>query len=711
MLTPQHFETALNILQTPVVILDTKYRIIWCNDAYEDVTSTAKSAMLYCDLFSAIPSGNEQHDHVMKTSFKRIITTGKTDRIPIARYDIPKSERLSPGDSGTRYWSIITSPIFDSQGKVTLLLNQPTDITEMVMLQKKVFSDAEPTRSDKAFDTEKSYLQDIYNERSYCNSLVQQAPGFICVLSGPEHICTMTNNAYINLIGKRKVKGKSVQEALPELVAQGFVGLLDQVYQSGEPYIGRATPLQLRRGEQLQLETCYVDFIYQPMKNSAGQVQGIFIQGHDVTEAEKLAQEVAFQAHHDPLTSLPNRRAVQDISSQLAGTDGPHVLLYMDLDHFKIINDRCGHVAGDEMLIKVAEALNKESHRGLLARVGGDEFVMVLEQHNMKQAFATADHLIDHIENIIFYWQGERHSISMSIGMAAFGSTVSTSFTEAMSLADSACFLAKEKGRGRIQISSPDDSEVTAQLDDMDWVTCLKNAIREDRIMLYGQDIVSLSGRAEADGVQRKEVLSRLLSEQGEIIPPSAFVSAAERFGVIEFLDKHIIRKAFAYLNASKQRMKLFVNISGITLSRSSFPSFIANLQPQFENLDPSMVCFEITETAAVNNVEETARRMHELKKFGFEFALDDFGSGMANFSYLEKLPVSYVKIDGEFITRMQDCPVNQIIVESIQKVASLMHIQTIAECIESESLKADLYRMGIHLGQGYVIQKPTPLN
>lgn len=276
-------------------------------------------------------------------------------------------------------------------------------------------------------------------------------------------------------------------------------------------------------------------------------------------------------------------------------------------------------------------------------------------------------------------------------------------------MADSACFIAKEKGRGRIYVSANDDSDVSAQREDMDWVTRLRNAMRDERIVLFGQDIVGLS--ENSNGVARKEVLSRMTDEQGNILSPAHFIKAAERFGVIESLDRHIITKVFAYLRANETAVKLFVNVSGITLSNPAFSNFISKLLRQFPEVTADMICFEVTETAAVNNIGKTAAVMQRLVDLGFEFALDDFGTGAATFSYLDELPIKYLKIDGQFIKGMLEKPVNQVIVESIQNVAQAMRIMTIAESIETPELRALVTKLGIDYAQGYAIHRPSVLD
>ncbi|MCC5880301.1 MAG: EAL domain-containing protein [Idiomarina sp.] len=704
--------SAFDISQAPSILLDAQLRIHWCNHAYVDLLGLTKAQLLNHYLFDALPEESEHNKHQLIQSFDHVIRNKQSHRIAKLRYDLEPTVGEAPESSNVRYWAVINSPLLNSAGEVAYILNQPTDITELVKLDAEsglqVFA---RQSSEFTMAADRGFLALLYQERSRLNELFQQAPGFIAVLMGADYTFEMANNAYRELIGGRPLIGKKLVDALPEVIPQGFLTYLDNVRATGEPFIGKATPVNVRRGKNFEIQQRYIDYIYQPFKDVNGVVSGIFVQGHDVTEAHELHQLVTYQATHDPLTNLHNRRAVQDYVKPLQHTNGPHVVLYLDLDHFKIINDRCGHHAGDEMLVKVAEALNKEAHRGFLARIGGDEFLMVLEGHSIAQAYATASCLIEHIEHIVFFWQGKRYWISVSIGVAAFGHTTNVSFSEAMSMADSACFLAKDKGRNRIQVSVLDDGDTRQQLNDMDWATRLKSAMLDDHIVLFEQRIMNLR---DNHAPPHKEVLARLIEPSGEIVMPGSFIKAAERFGLIGQLDRHIIRKTFAYLAAHRAPVKLFVNVSGVTLSdersEDGFATFVECLLKEYPQVSASSICFEITETAAVTHIERTARMMQTLKDLGFEFALDDFGSGMATFSYLSQLPVSYVKIDGSFVSKIQQNAIAEVIVNAVRDVAQVMGIQTIAECVEEQTLIPRLQSLHIDFAQGYAVQRPQRL-
>ncbi|MGE4336831.1 MAG: putative bifunctional diguanylate cyclase/phosphodiesterase, partial [Pigmentiphaga sp.] len=495
------------------------------------------------------------------------------------------------------------------------------------------------------------------------------------------------------------------------------------------------------------LEQRYIDLVYQPIREPDGEISGIFVQGHDVTDACQLAQELSYQASHDPLTGLLNRREFERRVTALLEADAghpkdpatiewlterqplpaieseppvdgvqesrPHVLMYLDLDLFKIINDHCGHGAGDELLRQVSDLLRRHVRSSdILARLGGDEFALVLRRCPMYAAERVANQLRQAVSDLVFIWQGRRYGVSLSVGLAAFGVPLGVSFQVALSQADAACFLAKEKGRNRVQVYRAEDDEAHRQLHDMDWASRLRDCLAEDRVILYVQRIVGLQG--ERTATPAWEVLARLREPDGNLVAPGVFIPAAERFGLMPTLDRHIIRKAFAMLHElpahQRDDARYFINVSGRTFSQDDLPSFVQGLLLEFPRLRPEHICFEVTETAAVSNPALTARAMQHLVDQGFRFALDDFGSGMSSFAYLRQLPVQYVKIDGEFVRNILHDPVDSAMVEAVAKVARLMGIQTVAEFVESVEVLDRLVSLGVDYGQGFALHRPQPL-
>jgi len=689
-ITSTDFSAIFDHTLSPVVVFDTTFKVVACNQAYEKMLNTKRSTIIGHYLTDVLSSGNDQQDQDLIDSFNSVIASKQPVRIPFIRYDIPNATVVNDNKSDERYWAVVNTPILDEHGAVKYILNQPTDITELVQAREKQELIPLSGATDASqFELGLSFQDLLYKERARVHELFQQAPGFVCILTGKNYTFEMANKAYVDLFAHNKnIIGKPLAEAMPEAVEQGISVLLDEVCATGKPFFARAMEYQVYPDGPDNPKTIYIDFIYQPIRDANDEISGVFVQGYDVTEAHNLNQKVSYQATHDPLTGLYNRREIDHRSQQLQSQPGPHALIYIDLDHFKIVNDRSGHHAGDELLLQVADALKQVTDNGLLARIGGDEFIFLLENCSLTKAKTLARRAARHINDIVFYWQKSRYSITASMGIAEFGSAIDTSYTDALSLADSACFLAKDKGRDRIQVNHPDDADMHQQHKDMDWATRLKEAMREDRIILYAQNIVALS---QVDQVHHKEILSRLVDKDGTIVPPGAFITAAERYGLIEQLDRHIIRKVFqsiVQLQENQQTVPhFFINVSGISLSNPSFKGFIEALLREFMHVDGTKICFEITETAAVANLNRTAKMMNHINKLGIKFALDDFGSGVATFDYLDKLPITYIKIDGAFVTDLKTRPIGEAIVQSIQNIAQIMGVKTIAECIEDVEL------------------------
>lgn len=522
--------------------------------------------------------------------------------------------------------------------------------------------------------------------------------------------------------------GHELAVVLPEVVPQGFLSKLNRVYDTGIPFIGRALPIALQREVVAPLEQAFIDLMYQPIRDNHGHITGIFVQGHDVTEAHRLSQLVTHQATHDPLTGLANRRLLEDLSTSFELADTHCVIVYLDLDHFKVINDRCGHGAGDRLLVQVADTFRTNiGPNDFFARIGGDEFVMVLKCVMIDQAMAKAHQLRDAIRAMTFVWDGRKYSVTLSAGLALLGGESGFRFAEALSLADSACFLAKEKGRNRIQVGEVDDEEICRQKRDMDWATRIRQAIEDDRILLWVQQIVPTlrdvdrTSTKSADGALQTmtrsrcfEVLARLQGLDGDIVLPGAFISAAERFGLVEELDEHIVRKLFDVLESNASRLSdamFFVNLSGVTLSRQDFKRIVLDAMKRYPGVVPDQICFEVTETSAITHLARAAETMRSLMDEGFSFALDDFGSGMSSFGYLGQLPVTYVKIDGEFIKAIDEEMAGAAIVEAVAKVAKAMNVVTIAEHVEKLELVPRLKELGVDMVQGYALHVPESID
>lgn len=438
------------------------------------------------------------------------------------------------------------------------------------------------------------------------------------------------------------------------------------------------------------------------------------IQTTEGLQARKEAeQNLHYLSFHDTLTNLLNRkeferrlRAAVDDSKRF---NQPNVLMYLDLDQFKIVNDTCGHVAGDELLKQVTRSLQLHIRESdTLARLGGDEFGILLENTSKEQAIALAERIRQDIKDLRFSWQDKPFAISISIGMVAINEDTS-SVHELMSCADMACYAAKDKGRDGIQWYSEDDAEYNQRRNEMQWVGKIKQALEEDRFMLYFQPMKGLQPSCEGE---HGEFLVRLY-EAGGLVPPGAFIPAAERYNLMPLIDRWVVENVFQYLSESglgkQDEGTFFINLSGTSLSDNAFFKDIRTLLKKYD-IKPNRICLEITETAAIDNLTDAVEFITEIRDEGFKFALDDFGVGMSSFSYLKTIPVDYLKIDGSFVKNLLNDPIDKGIVEACNRISHAAGLQTIAEFVEDQETENALKAMGVDFGQGFGIAKPGPL-
>ncbi len=454
-----------------------------------------------------------------------------------------------------------------------------------------------------------------------------------------------------------------------------------------------------------------------PIKDEKGRVVRIAGIAEDITE-RKIAQEtISFMAYHDALTKLSNRNAFEHkLITAIERADAQqtqHVLMYVDLDQFKIVNDTCGHAAGDEMLKELATLLQSTIKEGVtLARLGGDEFGVLIEDEQIEYGVQLGQQLLDVIQEFRFYWDGRKFSVGASIGLVVIEGT-GRSMSELLSAADMACYAAKEKGRNRVHVYNEDDEELLQRHGEMQWVSRLKAALEEDQFVLYQQVIAPL--QAQGAGVRHHEFLIRLLDENGTLIPPGAFLPAAERFDLMPALDRWVVRNICKHIgqhagdNFNDQQSISFINLSGQALTDDSFIEFILQ-EFNDNNINPESICFEITETAAIANIKTAIKFIKQLKAEGCYFALDDFGTGMSSFSYLNALPIDFLKIDGSFIKGLLEDPMNASIVEAITRIGHSAKLRMIAEWVESREVYDQLIEIGIDYAQGYAIARPAPI-
>lgn len=452
-----------------------------------------------------------------------------------------------------------------------------------------------------------------------------------------------------------------------------------------------------------------------PVRDRNGQIMGCVLVFRDVTKSRAQAHAIYHQATHDALTGLTNRREFERrLERVLAGEQAvPSVLLYLDLDQFKIVNDTCGHAAGDALLRQLATLLqSKVRHRDTFARLGGDEFAALLEHCDVDQGLRVAHALRETMNAYRFRWGDQVFAVGASIGLVPLAGSGWT-LSMALTAADSACYAAKERGRNRVHTYEVGDAELARRRGEMGWVNQIQSALSDDRLRLFYQPISPL--HAAENRLLHGEVLLRLIDDKGQLVLPKAFVPAVERYQQINRLDRWVLKQLFDQLRRSPIAFKehdclISVNLSGQSLGNEEFHEFVLDELTRAP-IYPSSLCFEITETAAIGNLASALRFMDRLRQFGCRFALDDFGSGLSSFGYLKTLRVGFLKIDGTFVRDLLEDPLDLAMVQSVQRVAEVLGIETIGEWAESTAIVDKLRAIGVDHAQGYAVGQPRPFD
>jgi diguanylate cyclase (GGDEF)-like protein/PAS domain S-box-containing protein len=604
------------------------------------------------------------------------------------------THRLLMPDGRTKYVEEWCEISVDAQGKAVSSIGTLQDITERRYAERLLFEEKERAQVTLKSIADAVISTDAAGRIDFLNPIAESLTGW----DAPNAQGRPLAQVY-RIVSEET--GKSVEDPVSLcLKAQKAIELTDQHV------------LLSRAGSSHAVEESAA-----PILRRDGSLLGAVLVFRDVTAARNLSQKVSYQAKHDALTGLINRgefeRRLERVVHTAQSTTTQSVLCYLDLDQFKRVNDTCGHVAGDELLRQVSQLFQQHIRkRDTLARLGGDEFGLLMEHCSLHEARGVAENLIRAIADFSFPWDEHSFSIGVSIGLVAVDQ-LSPAMGQLLDAADNACYLAKEQGRNRVHVHRASDGEKAQRQGEMPWSVRLPQALAEERFRLYYQPIRRSTDDADRLPVDQYEILLQMCGEGGELVPPGAFLPAAERYSLAEDIDRWVITQMFRWLrDHPKQRHDLklcAINLSGPSLGSRSFLSFVIHEMDSI-GLDSRKICFEIKETAAIANLSSAKRFIEALRPRGCRFTLDDFGSGLSSFNYLKNLPVDFLKIDGVFVKDILTDPIDLAMVKSINEIGHVMGKQTIAEFVEDEAILHRLREIGVDYVQGYAIARPSPL-
>ena len=597
--------------------------------------------------------------------------------------------RLRMRGGGYRWFRSRGRSVMGERGKPQRMAGSLTDISDRKQAEAQTLEQKERAQVTLASIADAVITVDTSGNVEYMNPVAERLTGW---RNGEAH--------GIALPAIFVVRDEASGAEIPDPVARAFA--------EGSTIQSEGNVVMRRRDE----EPIAIDYAAAPIRDDARGIVGVVLAFHDVSRERQYAMRLAHLASHDALTGLLNRREFERrvslalVENQYEARN--HAVLYLDLDEFKVVNDTCGHAAGDELLRQVGALLRPRLREGdTLARLGGDEFGVLLEHCAPAPAFAIADTLRKTIGDFHFQWSQRSFKIGASVGVVNVTGGRQT-LAGVLSAADAACYMAKDKGRNRVQVYRPESDEVTLRKGEMEWVNRIHRALAENQFCLYGQPV---RGTRTNDGSPPyTEVLLRLRGEDGDLVPPTSFIPAAERYHLMPAIDRWVIATALSMLarNPGAQGIHA-INVSGASIGDDEFLDFV---RAQFDQhaVAHARVCFEITETTAVASLTKATQFIAMLRALGCRFALDDFGVGVSSFTYLKHLPVDYVKIDGSFVKDMLDEPVNYAMVEAIHRIGHIMGKKTIAESVEDRRVLEALRAIGVDYAQGFAIAAPAPL-
>ncbi|HXT22557.1 MAG TPA: EAL domain-containing protein, partial [Thermoanaerobaculia bacterium] len=590
--------------------------------------------------------------------------------------------RVVTPEGGLRWLAVRGQLIADERGR--RILGVSADVTEHKLAEEALLAEQERAAVTLASIGDGVVRTDAEGRVDYLNAVAEQLTGFTLA------------EALGRPLGE-------VYHVVDELTGQPRPNPVDSCLAEGDVVVLAGQSLLLRQdGEQFAVRDSAA-----PVRDRSGAISGAVLVVQDVTQLRGLEREMLYLARHDSLTGLINRRELErqlEAAISSAGGGRHHCLCYLDLDEFKLVNDSCGHVAGDELLRQLTALLATHVREGdVLARLGGDEFGVLLRDCTLKGAATAAENLCRTVRQFRFTWEDRVFEVGVSIGVVPITADSGT-LSQVLSAADAACYVAKEQGRNRVHLYQPDDRAIAERYGEMQWVHRIQRGFEERRFHLYQQPI-----RPFVEGEPMAEILLRLLGEDGEPLPTPSFIAAAERYHLIRTIDRWVVEEALRIIPERGGGGTFAINLSGQSLGDPGFLEFVL-ARVREGQVPPRRLCFEITETASIANLGRARQFIAALKEVGCRFVLDDFGSGLSSFAYLRSLPVDFLKIDGEFVRHLTTDAVQRALVQSIHQVGHLMGLVTIAESVEDEATWKALREIGVDYAQGHWLGVPVPL-
>lgn len=704
------FRTTFEQAAAGIVHVDLMGRYVQVNQRFCEMVSYTRQELLGKTVLEITHPNSRKHDGLL---IKQLIEGEITS--------FTQEKQYCRGDGGTVWVSVTASRVNKAKGEADYLIAVVEDISARKKIEAELalhrnhleeLVTARTSELEHEIDERKRVEQQLFAEKELAQVTLHSIGDAVITTNAAGQV------SYLNPIAE-KLTGWSHSLALHKPLSEVFV-IVNEI--SREPVespvervlkdacatgLANHTILVARDGTEYGIDDSAA-----PLRNHGGEIIGAVMVFRDATRSRQIARQLSWQAGHDALTGLVNRRQFEQVLAEAHEAILPgqqHVLCYLDLDCFKVVNDTCGHTAGDELLRQVSALLSRQVRAAdTLARLGGDEFAILLYQCPSERAQLIAEQIREAVDNFRFSWESATFQIGVSVGLVVVNADSQTMMTS-LSAADTACYTAKAKGRNRVQLYQPNDAAILQQRGQQQWSMRIKQALEKDQFCLYRQKIVPASGNAD----NYAEILLRMVDDQGRLILPGAFIPAAERYDLMPQIDRWVVKAFFSYICGGRcdpnLTVRYMLNLSGASVGDEQFLSFLKT-QLSCCAVDPNSICFEITETAAIANLNQAIDFIQELKQLGFCFALDDFGSGMCSFTYLKTLPVDYIKIDGKFIADLDDDPTALAIVEAINDVGHVMGLKTIAEFVSSHKVQRILAKIGIDYMQGYGIAMPQAL-